>query len=102
MKGGLAVVAQVELNPAMMKESKRIVEALGLVGPSNVQLIKRGEELIFLEVNPRFASGSMPLATGAGLNIPLLMIKLMLDEPIGELRFEDGKKMIRYWDAIVL
>jgi len=102
VKGGLAVVAQVELNAAMMKESKRIVEALGLIGPSNVQVIVRGEELVFLEVNPRFASGGMPLATGAGLNIPLLMIKLMLGEPIGELNIENGKKMVRYWDAVVL
>lgn len=102
VKGGLAVVAQVELNVAMMKASKRIVEALGLIGPSNVQVIARDEELVFLEVNPRFASGGMPLATGAGLNIPLLMIKLMLGEPIGEVNIENGKKMVRYWDAVVL
>lgn len=102
VKGGLAVVAQVELNAAMMKESKGIVEALGLIGPSNIQIIAKGEELIFLEINPRFASGGMPLATGAGLNIPLLMIKLMLGEPIEELNVETGKKMIRYWDFVIV
>ncbi len=102
VRGGLAVVAQVEVNPTIAGETRRIVEALGLVGPSNVQVIKDGEELVYLEVNPRFASGGMPLAAGAGFNIPLLLMKLGLGEPIGELDIEDGKKMIRFWDAIVV
>lgn len=100
VKGGLAVVAQVEANPIIEKETVKTVEALGLIGPSNVQVIKHGEELVFLEINPRFAAGGMPLATAAGLNIPLLMVKLMLGEPIGEINIEDGKKMIRYYDSI--
>jgi carbamoyl-phosphate synthase large subunit len=100
VRGGLAVVAQVEANPTIARETVKIVEALGLIGPSNVQVIRHIGELIFLEVNPRFASGGMPLATAAGLNIPLLMVKLMLGEPIGEISIEDGKKMIRYYDAI--
>jgi len=102
VKGGLAVVAQVEMDPALICESKRIVELLGLIGPSNVQVIKRDEELVFLEVNPRFASGGMPLAASAGLNIPLLMMKLMLGDPIGEISIQDGREMIRYLDYIVI
>lgn len=102
VKGGLAVVAKVEINSAIMEGSKRVVEALGLIGPSNIQVMTRNGELIFLEVNPRFASGGLPLAVSAGLNIPLLMIKLMQGEPIEKLKIQDGKTMIRYWDFLII
>lgn len=102
VRGGLAMVAQVEMNSAIAGETKRVVEALGLIGPSNVQVIKSGQELVFIEVNPRFAAGGMPLAAHAGLNVPLLMIKLMLGEQIGGINIADGKKMIRYLDFVII
>lgn len=102
VRGGLAMVAQVEMNPAIAGETKRVVESLELIGPSNVQIIKSGQELVFIEVNPRFAAGGMPLAVHAGLNIPLLMVKLMLGEPMGRINIEDGKKMIRYLDFVII
>ena len=102
VKGGLAVVAETELNLGLVKETKRIVVALGLVGPSNTQAIVRNEEQIFIEVNPRFASGGLPLAVAAGLNIPLMIVKLALGDVIPEFHFDYGKRMIRYWDSLIL
>lgn len=102
VRGGLAIVAETELNLRLIQETKRIVEALHLVGSSNVQVIVRNKEQIFIEVNPRFASGSLPLAVASGLNIPLIMVKLMLGELIPKLSLQNGKKMIRYWDFIIV
>lgn len=102
VRGGLAIVAETELNLGLIEETKRIVEALHLIGPSNVQVIVRNKEQIFVEVNPRFASGSLPLAVASGLNIPFIMVKLMLGEPIPKLHLQNGKKMIRYWDFMII
>lgn len=102
VKGGLAVVAETELNFSLIEESKRIVEALGLIGPSNVQVIVRNKEQIFIEVNPRFAAGTLPLAVAAGLNIPLIMVKLMQGEPIPNQYLQGGKKMSRYWESLII
>lgn len=102
VRNGLAVVAETELNFGLIEETRRVVEALNPIGPSNVQIIVKDGEQIFIEVNPRFASGSLPLAVAAGLNIPLIMVKLMLGEPIPKLRLQSEKRMIRYWDSMIL
>lgn len=102
VRGGLAIVAETELNLGLIEEARRVVEALHLVGPSNVQVIVRNKEQIFVEVNPRFASGSLPLAVASGLNIPLIMVKSMLGEPLPKLCLQNGKKMIRYWDFMIV
>ncbi|GAJ06949.1 unnamed protein product, partial [marine sediment metagenome] len=102
VRNGLAVVAQAEKNKAMSTVANRVVEALEIIGPSNVQIIERNNQLFVIEVNPRFASGGMPLATSAGFNIPLIMIDLMQGNTIGAINIEYGKKMIRYWDAYML
>lgn len=102
VRSGLAVLAETELHSDLIEETKVIVETLHLVGPSNVQAIVRDSQRVFIEVNPRFASGSLPLAVAAGLNIPLIMVKLMEGEPIPELRLQGGKRMARFWDSIVM
>ena len=53
--------------------------ALGLTAQGNVQLIKSELDgrCYFIEVNPKFAA-AMGLTIGAGLNIPLLYVKLAL------------------------
>ena len=102
VRNGLAVVAETELNPGLIEETQKIIEALHLVGPSNAQVTVGDKEPVFIEVNPRFASGTLPLAVAAGLNIPLIMVKLMLGEPLPKPRLRNGKKMIRYWNSVVI
>ncbi len=101
VRGGLSVEAQVELDNNIAEGCTKVVEKLGLVGPSNIQVIKRGDEIVYIEINPRFASGTLPLAVGAGFNIPLLMVKLMLGKPIGSIDIQDKVKMTRYLDSII-
>jgi carbamoyl-phosphate synthase large subunit len=102
VKMGLSVVAETELNFGLIQETERIVQALGLVGPSNVQAILKDKEPMFIEVNPRFAAGSLPLAVAAGLNIPLIILQIILGDPVSEPRLDHGKTLIRYWDSIIV
>ncbi|GAG96148.1 unnamed protein product, partial [marine sediment metagenome] len=66
--GGLSVCGVTIEDDEIVRLTKRIVESLKLPGPSNVQC-KRDDEgiLRFYDINPRFASGGLPLAVAAGL-----------------------------------
>jgi carbamoyl-phosphate synthase large subunit len=99
---GLSVVAEPELNFGLIQETKKIVQALGLVGPSNVQVILKDKNPIFIEVNPRLAAGSLPLAVAAGLNIPLIILQITLGDPVSRPCLDYGKTLIRYWSSIIV
>ena len=75
---------------------------LQLVGPCNIQFIRRGSELVLIEVNPRYAAGGLMLTVHAGANIPLLAVKATLGLPISEneCRATEGKHMSRYWEEV--
>lgn len=102
VKMGLSVVAKTESNFSLVEEAKRVVEALGLIGPSNVQVILKGMKPIFIEVNPRLAAGSLPLAVAAGVNIPLIILQIILGDPVAKPCLDYGKTLIRYWNSIVM
>lgn len=66
-------------DPDIEEAARRCVAALGITAQGNVQLIKSQQDgrCYFIEVNPKFAA-AMGLTIGAGLNIPLLYVKLAL------------------------
>ena len=53
----------------LLHRCAEIADLLGAIGPITVQCIKRGDEFLFTEVNPRFAGG-LPLAVAAGADLP--------------------------------
>jgi carbamoyl-phosphate synthase large subunit len=85
--------------------ARRSLSALGLTAQANVQLIRsaRDGRCYFLECNPKFAA-AMGLTIGAGLNLPLLHIKLALGLPIlgGELRRQPRMWLLRSWNDRVI
>jgi len=100
-RGGLATKCVTEKNDILVGMVKKIVEGLKLVGVWNVQCIKRGEDYYFIDVNNRFPSGGMPLATASGMNMPLILIDILHGiKPKVELVY--GKTMLRFWDSIIL
>lgn len=100
IKGGLAVKAVTVRDETLINYARKIVEELGIIGPANVQCKIEDGNIRFLEVNCRFPSGGLPLAVAAGLNIPLIVVKMLLGMDIGEINVKDGVTMIRYWDAL--
>ncbi|GAC1351791.1 MAG: ATP-grasp domain-containing protein [Polyangiales bacterium] len=85
---------------AVSDAARRCAEALGMTGQGNVQLIKSKSDgrCYFIEVNPKFAA-AMGLTIGAGLNVPLLYVKLALGLPVRDA--ECGRRpnvwMLRAW-----
>jgi len=87
----------------IIKYGKIIVEKLGGIGPITIQCFKKGDEIKFTEINPRFGGG-YPLSFAAGANYPELLIRMVLEEKIaprlGE--FEENLVMLRWEDAVFI
>ena len=85
--------------------ARSCLRALGLSAQANVQLIRSELDgrCYFLECNPKFAA-AMGLTIGAGLNIPLLHVKLALGIPVreSELRRTAGMWLLRSWNDRVV
>lgn len=101
-KGGLAIKSITVNNPQLVKYAKKIAEGFKLIGPFNIQCIRNGKEFTFIEVNSRFPSGGLPLAVAAGLNMPLILIKLLLGQKIKKPKIKPNIVITRYWDSIFL
>lgn len=83
---------------------KKICALVKMKGVCNIQFFVTGNELIFLEINPRFAAGGLMLTVASGANIPLLVLKSILGLTI---RHEEcittpGVKMTRFWEEIII
>ncbi|MBC7086481.1 MAG: ATP-grasp domain-containing protein [Methanomethylovorans sp.] len=103
IKDGKAVKSRTVKDNVMISLCSEIIKKLGLTGPANVQMIKSGEKLYVIEINPRFAAGGLPLTTASGVNIPLLLIKMLLGENIDKMPdFQENLYMIRYLTEIFL
>ena len=85
--------------------ARTCASALGLTAQGNVQLIKSAQDgrCYFVEVNPKFAA-AMGLTIGAGLNIPLLYVKLALGlrPREDELGREERVWLLRSWQDRVV
>lgn len=102
IKGGLAVKSIIVKDNQMINYVKKIVQGLKIIGPFNVQCIKTKRGIKFIEVNARFPSGGLPLTVKAGLNIPLILIKILLGEKITKPKITPNLVMSRYWDSMIL
>jgi carbamoyl-phosphate synthase large subunit len=86
----------------MIDEVKKIFDAQkGFYGTITVQLFKRGNEMIFIEINPRFGGG-YPLSYRAGSDFAELLIRDYLGEELSySEEWRDRTAMLRY-DAEVI
>ena len=99
-RGGMAVKSLTVKDDALVESSRKIAETFKIVGPFNVQFFKDGNNLNFIEVNSRFPSGGLPLAARAGLNMPLIALKVALGLKIKKPAIQPDLYMTRYWDAV--
>jgi carbamoyl-phosphate synthase large subunit len=100
-KGGVSYKGITVSDPDLVEQVTRMARLLGIRGPANIQVFRRGPEILFNEINPRF-SGALALSLAAGLNSPLVMVKLALGLPVTDLmrKTRVGLTMLRYWDEV--
>ena len=103
-KAGVSVKGCTVDDPEMVAMAKAIAEALPIIGPSNIQCFrKRDGSLIVSEANLRF-SGALALSLAAGLNGPLILLKMVRGEKVdpSRLPLQYGVQMFRFWEETFL
>jgi len=101
-RSGQSIKGATVEEPELVRLCAVMCSAIGMIGPCNLQFIRRGREFFFIELNPRYAAGGLMLTVRAGANIPLLALRLMLGESVDPPRVRTGMMMLRYWDEIFL
>jgi carbamoyl-phosphate synthase large subunit len=101
VKAGVAFKAITVDHKAIINDSVKVAETLGIRGVCNVQCRLVNDIPQFFEVNPRFPS-ALPITVAAGVNMPHLLVKLALKEPLEHafFPFQAGVYMARYWEEI--
>lgn len=100
VRSGLCVLSESEDNPAVRDIAVQAAEAVGLVGAGNVQIIVEAgteDKPYVIEINPRFACGTLPTAVAAGLNVPGTMIKIMEGRRVRQPKIR-VVRLARCWD----
>ena len=95
--GGESYIGKTFKNNTIISESIRMSRRLGLVGHNTLQCFFDGNDVEWIEINPRFGGGAN-LGFESGHLTPEYLISLIkgenLDPKIGE--FEEGLQMLRY------
>ncbi|MFA5295490.1 MAG: ATP-grasp domain-containing protein [Methanoregulaceae archaeon] len=96
-RAGVDYMGRTEHDQDLIGLSHRISKILPFKGPVNIQYFKDGGDCRVLEINPRFAA-SNHLTTMAGINFPLLTLKLASGEALTPITDFTRMSFCRYWE----
>ncbi len=102
MINGISVEGEFVKEEAIIAYCTRIIQELKLHGNIGIQVKQAANgQYQLLEINPR-VQGTISAGLGAGINLPLLAIKQVLDIPIQptEMEVKWGVKFTRYWEEV--
>jgi len=96
---GESWVGETIYNENVIAENARLAATLGLVGHNTIQCFLIGEEIKFIEVNPRFGGGA-PLSFAAGAHTPSFLLELVRGHDVKPRigNFCPGLMMLRFTD----
>lgn len=100
---GESYVSITEKEPTLIEESIRLATKLHLIGHNTIQCFWDGQQVKFIEVNPRFG-GAAALGIAAGADTPSLLLRLLDGESVPSQigQFESNLTMLRYTDDLFL
>lgn len=89
------------LHQGLLKATQRFVAMTRWQGAFEMECIVDQEKVYLIEINPRFPAW-VYFATGVGINLPALLVKQALGEPVEVAKeYQAGKLYIRYTDEQV-
>ena len=103
-QGGESIKSVTVKDKEIIEFAKTIIMKTELLGPLTLQILKErtSGKLFFMEMNPRFG-GAVITSIGAGANIPLMLLKDYLGNPLQEFfNWKAGMMMIRYFNEIFI
>lgn len=102
IKAGISTKARTFRSPRLVAAVTKVLSAVGLTGPANVQGFHSDDgEITFTEVNPRF-SGGLPLALAAGADMVGEYLRGVAGEQVRPARLvaEPGVTMLRHFAEV--
>ena len=101
VKAGISYKGRTVRDEQLIEQAGKIAEALKIKGACNTQCRVMDGRPKFFEINPRF-SGTLPLTIAAGVNGPLLLVKLALGQMLDQnyFDFRAGTYMARYLEEV--
>ncbi|HTS16506.1 MAG TPA: ATP-grasp domain-containing protein [Verrucomicrobiae bacterium] len=99
VKAGMQVKGRTVKDPQLLAYGAEIVRKFGLVPRGNIQCIRAVDGSLYLiEINPKFPA-SLPFTLRAGVNGPLLLLKMHLGQKIAPMigQFQENLVMMRVW-----
>lgn len=101
VRDGKCTKARTIVNESIREQVKTLLESIRFVGPGNLQGIINADGLFqFIELNPRFAAGGLPLTIEVGFNIPDIVVKMCAD-PNGTMpefkSYKANRTMLRFY-----
>ncbi len=102
MINGISVEGEFVKEEEIIAYCTRIIGELKLHGNIGIQVKQAANgQYQLLEINPR-VQGTISAGLGAGINLPLLAIKQVLDMPIRpeDMEVKWGVKFTRYWEEV--
>lgn len=102
IKAGQAIASLTEKNEFIEERSSYLLQKLNYKGACNIQLFyKQPDQYKLIEINPRLASGGLPVTVKAGINIPELIVLEALGKNVSEiLPYRSGLNMIKYYNEL--
>jgi carbamoyl-phosphate synthase large subunit len=100
-KAGVSTKGRTFSDDRVLCGTAAVLSAVHLQGAANVQGFVDGDDVWFIEVNPRF-SGGLPLALAAGADLVGEYLRGVLGLPMrcSRLAYRDGTTMIRHFEEI--
>lgn len=99
VNGGIVVQGVVEKNDELINATKKILSLFDFNYFINIQFKYDNNGIPkLIDINPRFC-GSHIMSLSAGVNFPLLSIKMAFGEPFKIPEPKWGTNMIRYWES---
>ena len=102
-KAGISVKGKTILDEEISKFAFKIVKFLDIKGPSCIQ-IKQDKSGVYklVEINPRLGGGTI-MSINSGVNIPLIILKLLCNIDIGKKELEyKSITVLRYYQEIII
>ena len=102
--GGAAIITKNDFSIDIRNDIEKIALEYKMIGPVNFQFFYTPQnEIIFTDINLRFASGGLPLSIKSGANVIELLIMELLGKKYDPRRYQSDRKrrvMYRYFEEI--
>lgn len=93
---------KIEMNDEIISYCELVLNKLKPIGPITIQLMKKKQELIIIEINPRYGGGA-PMSMMHGANSAQFIINILLKMPINFDKSQvKSKTILRYDSSICL